>query len=657
MNIFTSRFLMAIRLLAILPLCVAGTLRAQEAQTTPDELKKLSLEQLMDMEVTTASKRSEKLGEVASAVQVITREDIIRSGATSIPEALRLVQNLQIAQFNSFGWLVSARGFNNVFSNKLLVMIDGRTVYNPLFAGVYWDVQSVLIEDIDRIEVISGPGGTLWGANAVNGIINIITKSASDTQGLYASAAGGSYLNGFGAVRYGGKIGDRVSYRVFAQHFDRDHTGLPDGANNRDKWKYSQAGMQMDWSDGDNDDVSFQANFYLGEERTNEGLAGQVPSTVDGQNAILKWTHVQSEKSDFILQGYFDRTWRRDPPSTINDQLTTFDVDFQHHLVAGSRNNIVWGVGARRMDNKTQHGTIFVGFLPENRIMPLFSGFIQDELTIVPERFKFTVGTKLLHNVYTKFEVQPSARIAFTPNKSNTIWSSVSRAVRTPSRIDVDYFLPAFEVPPPAPSVAGGPNFVSEKVVAYELGYRVQPASSLSVSLSGFFNTYHDLYSVEPEPGTLTFHIQNGTEGESYGTELDFIASPLDWWKLRGGYTYFHKNIWDKPGHTFDPTYAGTDPTHQFLVQSMMNLPANITLDLVGRYVGGLPASTVASLPAVQSYYEANVRVAWKHEFAELAVTGQNILSEWHSEYGTATPQGQNRIPRNIFVQATIRLD
>jgi iron complex outermembrane receptor protein len=653
----TSRGLGCIRIgILVAMMLLTGVAQAQDDEFAPGELKKLSLEDLMDIEVTTVSKRSEKLSEVASAIQVITREDILRSGATSIPEALRLAQNLQMAQFNSSAWLVSARGFNNIFANKLLVMIDGRTVYSPLFAGVYWDVQSVLMEDIDRIEVISGPGGTLWGANAVNGIINIITRKASDTDGLYASGAVGTLLKDFAAVRYGQKINDRLSYRVFAQRFDRGRTSISDGSESRDKWYLNQAGMRADWTDTEKNDVSFQANFYNGEQQTNERTPNPTPSSYDGQNALLKWTHTISTSSNFTAQVYYDRTWRRDPPSTFNDQLNTYDFDFQHHIIAGKRNNILWGAGYRWINDESQHSTIIVGFLPETRRMDMYSGFIQDEISIVPDRLKVTLGSKLLHNVYTGFEVQPSARLSFIASSKNTLWAAVSRAVRTPSRIDVDYYLPTFEVPPQSPSVAGGPNFVSEKVVAYELGYRVQPSPSVSLSLATFYNQYRDLYSVEPIPGTSTLHIQNGTEGESYGVEFSFISSPMDWWKLRGGYTYFHKDVRSKPGHSFDTSYAGTDPANQFLVQSMMDLPGRLKLDLIGRYVDDLPPSPIAGLIALPSYFDVTARVAWVYHDIEIAVVGQNILNQYHSEYGTnAIPQGHNLIPRNIFAQITFR--
>lgn len=594
----------------------------------------------MNIEVTSVSKRPEKLSEVASAIQVITQDDIRRSGATSLPEALKLSPNLQVAQYNSYAWIISARGFNNVFSNKLLVMIDGRTVYSPLFAGVYWDAQSVLLEDIERIEIISGPGGTIWGANAVNGVINIITKKAKDTQGLYASAAAGNYLNHKLSARYGGKIGPSITYRLFAKRTDLDQTQNAKRLDNTDNWSFNQGGLRMDYDAGGADKLSLQANFEGGTEHTVPG-----PSSFDEQDAMLQWAHTFSNKADFELQFYYNRDWRRDLPSTINDQIETYDINLQHHFLLGKSNNIIWGAEYRLSFDNSQSTTTFVGFLPPSRKLELYSGFVQDEIQLVPNTFKLTLGTKLLNDIYTGFEWQPSARLTWIPASQQTIWAAVSRAVRTPSRIDVDYHIPTYPVPPSTQNVGGGPNFVSEKLVAYEMGYRVQPSQTISLSVAAFYNQYNDLYSVEVVPGTKTYLIQNGMKGNSQGVELSGLYQVFSSWRLRGGYTFFHKNIKDKPGHTFDVTYEGTDPQHQAVLQSMLDLSKHFQLDVTGRYVSGRPLSVIAGVPVVNPYSNLDVRFAWHSGKIELSVVGQNVVNPSHVEFAS------NRIPRNIYAK------
>jgi iron complex outermembrane receptor protein len=609
-----------------------------------NKLKNLSVEELTNIEVTSVSKRPEKLSEVASAIQVITQEDIHRSGATTLPEALRLSPNLQVAQYNSYAWIISARGFNNIFSNKLLVMIDGRTVYSPLFAGVIWDAQSVLLEDVDRIEVISGPGGTMWGANAVNGVINIITKKAKDTKGLYATAAGGRFLHQQFAGRYGGNIGSSVNYRIYAQHTGIDQTLNDTLANNNDNWYLNQGGFRVDYDAGGPDKLSFQGNAIWGTEHTKPAQ-----SSFDHQDAMGRWTHDFSARSGLQVQAYYDRMWRRDVPGLLNDQIETYDIDLQHNFQLSKTNNLVWGAGYRLMKDNSQNTTVFIGFVPAVRTLHLYSGFVQDEIAVIPDVFKITLGTKLLHNDYSGFEVQPSARFAWTPGYQQTFWASVSRAVRTPSRIDVDYRIPTYDVPPNVQNVGGGPNFVSEKLVAYELGYRVQASQKLSLSVATFYNQYDDLYSVEVAPGTATYLIQNGMYGNSQGLELSGVYQACINWRLRGGYTFFHKDIHDKPGHVFDTTYEGTDPQHQAVVQSMLNIFGNFQFDVIGRVVSGRPRSVIANVPDVNAYANLDVRLAWQYKYLELSVAGQNIANPNHVEFGA------NRIPRNIYGKVSLR--
>ena len=615
---------------------LADTVFAQDDKEllAAEDLKKMSMEELMNLEVTSVSKRAEKLIEVASAIQVITREDIRRSAATSLPEALRLASNLQVAQLNSYAHIISARGFNTLYANKLLVMIDGRTVYSPLFAGVFWDAQSVLLEDIERIEVISGPGGTLWEANAVNGVINIITRNAKQGQGLYASGAVGNYVRDFGAIRYGGKIGADLSYRVYAQRNDRDHTFLPEGGASPDQWGLTQGGFRMDWTPSQENTLMVQGNLYGGREQTQPRM-----TTLDGQSILARWSRSFSNQSNLVVQTYFDRTWRRMP--TISFELETYDIDLQYRFLRGDKHNILLGAGYRLMKDKTRNYTTAAGILPNHRDMPLFNAFVQDEITLIPDVFKLTIGTKLLHNVFTQFELQPSARIAWTPTGYHTLWSAVSRAVRTPSRIDVDYYIPTTPLPPDQPSVAGGPNFISEKVMAYELGYRVQPSTKVSLSLATFYNRYDDLYSVEALPGTQTYQIQNGTEGTSWGVEFFGTYQPVEQWRLRGGYTYFDKDLDSKPGHSFDHSILGYDAQDQLLLQSMLNLPLNFQLDITTRYLGELEGKA-------PDYFTFDARLAWTYKQWVLSVNGQNLWEERHVEWGT-------EIPRSIYGKVTCR--
>jgi iron complex outermembrane recepter protein len=618
----------------------AANARAQSAQV-PDRtaaLKRMSLDELWDLEVTTISKRPEKLTETASAVQVITGEDIRRSGATNVPEALRLASNLRVAQVNAHAWVISTRGFSGIFTNKLLVLIDGRVVYTPLFAGVLWDVQNLVLEDIERIEVVSGPGGTLWGTNAVNGVINIITKSAGDTQGLYAAGSVGSSLGDLGAVRYGGRVGSNLSFRVSGQRSDRDATWL-NGTKSPSAWNITQGGFRMDWnpSAGANH-VTVQGDVYQGTEET-------VPRTskVDGQNVLGRWTHTFSKESDVTVQVYFDRTWRRDVPSTFTDELLTSDVDVQHRFRLGGRNNVVWGAGYRLMQDDTPTSTAFVGLLPQSRDMHLFSGFAQDDIAILPSRLKVTFGAKVERNSFSGVEVQPSGRLAWTPNDHQTIWAAISRAVRSPSRLDVDYHIPAFPIAIGTPGVNGGPEFRSETLVAYELGYRAQVTPKSSVSLATFYNKYDDLYSVESVGGTRTYQIENGTRGWSSGFELADTYQPASWWRLRGGYTYFHKKLSDKPGHHFDSSSLGNDPSHQVLLQSILDLPAHTQFDGVIRYTSRLPA------PPLPGQSSLNLRFAWQVRHWELSIVGQNLTDDRHSEFGL------EEISRSVYGKVTTR--
>ena len=597
---------------------------------TPVELKRLSLEDLLNQDVTVVSRRAEKLSEAPSAVQVITSEDIQRSGATSLPEALRLAPNLEVAQVNSHDWAISARGFNNTLANKLLVMIDGRTVYTPLDAGVFWDVQNVLLEDIDRIEVVSGPGGSLWGANAVNGVINIVTKSAKDTQGLMLEGGGGSLLQDFGAVRYGGGNGTNLFFRVYAQRFDRNDTVFPNGDDADDSWDMSQGGFRVDWYSSDMNTLTVQGDAYSGSEAATNG-----PTFVDGQNMLARWTHTISDTSDLTVQTYFDRTWRQIPDSFAED-LETYDLDIQHRFALAGRQSITWGAGYRLMDDDVQNSAT-IAFLPPKRNMQLFSGFVQDEIALVPDRLQLTLGTKLEHNDFSGFEVQPSARLAWTPDERQTVWGAVSRAVRSPSRVDSDLRTPGT----PPFLLAGNPDFDAETVLAYEAGYRVRPLDRLSLSLAGYYNEYNDLRSVDSLTPT-NFIIGNGFKGQTWGFELSGNYQVTDNWRLRGGYTYLNKLLWSHRPGVLPSVREGNDPENQVLIQSILDLPAHFQFDAVGRYVDTLHN------PHVPSYVAFDLRLAWWYKGkVEVSIIGQNLWDNQHPEFGAAATRQE--IPRSVF--------
>jgi len=627
-----------------------GAARAGDASSlSTGDLKKLSLEELMDIEITSVSKRPENLSEAASAIQVITQEDIRRSGATSLPEALRLASNLQVAQLNTREWAISARGFNATFANKLLVMIDGRTVYTPLYSGVFWDAQHVLLEDVDRIEVISGPGGTLWGSNAVNGVINIVTKSAEKTQGLYLAGGGGGLLRDFGEARSGGKTGGNLFYRIYGRHVDRNGLVNADGTDTHEPSALSQGGFRMDWRRSEADAFMAQGDMYGSDFQA----PGPGETDLNGQDILANWTHAFSPESDLQAQVYFDRTWRKavfTPTVAFTDELKTYDFDFHHRFPLGSWQNIMWGAGYRWMQDEVENFQVF-SFLPAHKDLSRFNAFAQDEIALLSRRVKITLGTKLEHEEYSGFNLQPSARIAWSPDTRQTLWGAVSRAVRTPSRIDVEFFAPTPPYAAPTLHYAGGPDFESEGLLAYEVGYRVQPMQRLSLSLATFYNQYDGLRSLEfADVPNLGLEFRNGLDADSRGAELsgDFQAS--SWWKLRGGYTYMESDIWQKPGHTDleIPFGKWDDPAHQFSLQSMLDLPAGFEMNVSGYYVSSLPD------PHVQPRMNYSAGLVWRHRGLEVSVYGRDLADDQDPEFGSG-PQ-REEIPRSVSGKVAWRL-
>jgi iron complex outermembrane receptor protein len=640
---FRSRRPVAFALLVWAGLAWSGPLRGQAgapadpSAPTTQALKSLTVEQLMDVEVTSVSKSPEKLSEAASAIQVVTSADIQQSAATSLPEALRLASNLEVAQIDSRQWAITARGFNNVFADKMLVLIDGRTVYTPLYAGVYWDVQDTMLEDLDRIEVISGPGATQWGANAVNGVINITTKSAEDTQGgLFVAEAGSSLLYS-GEARYGGELAPGVYYRIYGKYSDRGDSDLPNGDQSaNDAWHMGQGGFRLDWDAAQGNHVTVQGDTYDGAVTT----GGLSDVRMNGANLLTRWSHPLAENSDFQLQIYYDRTFRQIPDS-FGETLDTYDVDFEYRLPVGRANDLSLGTGYRlQQDNITN--TPSQAFLPPHIGLNSFNLFGQDKIALIPDRLHLTVGTKLEHVYFAGWELEPSGRLAWTPDNLQTIWTAVSRAVRTPSRIDTDLYSPAT----PPYRLAGGPDVSSEELVAYELGYRIQVTPQLAFSLASYYNDYNDLRGLQPldPPAAYPVQISSGLEGYSTGAELTADWRLTGWWRLHAGYTEMRVHSQPQPG-SLDRSSSrsiASDPNHQASLRSLWNLTADWDVDATARYVAPI------AYQDVPGYTELDLRLAWRFARGwEVSLNGQNLLQKDHAEFNL--PNSRRDIPRSVY--------
>jgi iron complex outermembrane receptor protein len=597
-----------------------------------EDFSHMSLEDLANIEISSVLKKPERLSDAAAAVYVITSEDIRRSGSTSIPEVLRMAPNLQVARVDASQYAITARGFNGTAANKLLVLIDGRSVYTPLFSGVFWDVQDVMLEDVERIEVISGPGGVLWGSNAVNGVINIITRSSQDTQGALLSAGGGNLESGV-AARYGGKVGENTAFRVYAKGFDRDGTETRGGRDVDDSWDKQQVGFRLDSANG-NDKFTLQGDAYDGsiDQAINDD------KKVSGANLIGRWNRALEGGSNIQVQAYFDRT-RRDYPGTFSEELDTYDIEAQHHFQWRKDHDIVWGGGYRLMQDDINNG-IFLAFLPTDRRLSLANVFAQDSIAL-SQRLKLTLGAKLEHNSYTDLEFLPNVRLAWKMNDKSLLWSSISRAVRTPSRIDTEFFVPAN-----APFfLVGNKDFKSETLIAYEVGYRADPTPNVSFSISTFYNVYDELRSAERGAGGgFPFILGNKMEGNTYGVEMWGNYRVNDWWRLSAGYNYFKKELDIKSDSTDTTSVPGseTDPRYQFSLRSSMNLPHNVELDIALRSIGGLSSTNVPNYSALDA------RLGWwVTKSVEVSLAGFNLLDSRHPEFGTLS--GRSEIERSVY--------
>lgn len=673
---------------AVLLLGLALAAPGRAAPST--SLMEMSLEELLSISVTSVSRKAERAFEAAAAVHVITGDDIRRSGATSIPESLRLAPGVQVARINANEWAVSIRGFNGGFANKLLVLIDGRTVYSPLFSGVFWDMQDVVLEDIDRIEVIRGPGATLWGANAVNGIINIITKPSAETEGTLASVLGGTEDRLITTLRHGGRLSDDASYRVWGKFFERDSSELAStGVQGSDDWRQQRAGFRVDWRPREADALTFQGDVY-------DGTSGKLTSLpvpaapfvtnlrsdaeVFGANLMGKWQHTISPDSEISLQAYFDYTDRESV--RIDEQRRTFDLEFQHRFPLLTRHELTWGVRYRYTSDDTSP-TLIASLTPDERTDDLFSAFVQSELSLWPDRLKLILGSKFEENDYTDVEVQPNARVLLTPAEDHVVWASVARAVRTPSRgesdgtVLSDALLPGEPGNPfPIPVAARtrpSRSFEAEEVIAWELGYRVQPNADLRLDFAAFYNEYDDLrfgspvgLSCQPsgtpvalnplcfltEPNVqLAIEIGNTDEAASFGIEASADWQPLKRLRFQGHYGFMNVNQETRATNAAIDV-EGTSPHHQLSLRSLFDVSPAVELDFWVRYVDELEAF------GIDDYVTLDARLAWRpRPGVELSLVGQNLVEDTHREYetelGVLSPP--SAIERSGYVQ--LRLD
>ena len=643
------------------------------------DLSQASLEELMNIEVTTVSRKEQKLSRVAAAIFVLTQEDIRRSCARNIPEVLRLVPGLDVAQVDANTWAISARGFNDVYANKLLVMIDGRSVYESAFGGVFWDLQDVPLEDVERIEVIRGPGATIWGANAMNGVINILTKSSKATSGAYLRADGGSQAAAQGLVQYDGKIGQSGSWRGFGKYSDEGNFLLPSGQLGADGWHMLHGGFRSDWELTGKDSLMLEGDLSKsGEGQTVTAVISLFPpylatfnnpvSAFDG-DILAHWEHKYSERSETSLQMYFDRGTRT--MFGANFEGDTYDLDFKHHVAMGDRHDLVWGLGFRADASSVGPG-ISISMMPPRSTDNLFSSFLQDEVSLSRSLW-LTFGSKFEHNSYTGFEYEPGARLLWSPSPRQAAWAAVSRAIRQPTLEDVDvrYNQLAFAGPgglPTLVTVFGNPHMKSEELLAYEAGYRAQASRRISADLAAFYNVYDRLRSYEPEAPYLDFspappHLvipqvtSNKLHGDTYGAEFSSTLSVSNWWRLSPGYAWLGVHLRPDADSLDTGTpgiLAGSSPRQQVQFRSDVDLPHAWEFDTGLYYTDRLtafPAYTegMSELP-VPGHTRVDTRLSWRpFPSWELSVVGQNLLDARHLEFVPLAMLRSTEISRSVY--------
>ena len=606
----------------------------------------------MNESVTSVSKKEERLVDAAAAITVLNNDDLRRSGATTIADALRLVPGLAVGSANSSQWAVTGRGFNSIYANKLLVLVDGRAVYSPIFGGVYWDLQQTMLEDVDRVEVIRGPGATLWGANAVNGVINVVTRSAKDTQGTLLYGGGGTVSQAMGGGRYGGKIGENTYYRVFGSYQLHDDFPLANGQSAKDGWQGWQGGYRVDHYPSADSHMTWQADATTSELSHQDSDAYNV-------NTLGRWTHQLGDRSNVEIQGYYDRTHRNDL-SLARLTTDTLDLTAQHTFGLGERNDVIWGVGYRFVSGKAEQTNPTIQIRRPDFTQQLPSAFIQDEFRIVPDKLSLTLGSKIEHNDFTGFEIQPSARLMFKPTEQQTVWAAVSRAVRSPSEVDgrntfVIPVAPPVTIPGAGtfvPSIVGNDNLLSESLWAYELGYRVHPNKRLSLDISTFYNRYDRLSSIAGVTGLVPgapfgvaeIKLGNLLHGETYGGEVSATLSVSEDWRLIASYSMLFADLRGAAGQ--DAASTQSSPRHQVMLRSAFDVTKRVSLDAQVRYVG--------PILGVSSYFTADVRLSYRMtDNLEFSLVGQNLLADRHAEQGSAFYAVTAEVPRGVYGKLT----
>lgn len=654
------------------PLCALLAFAASPAWALDKlALDNFSIEQLLnvEVEVVSAGKKPQKLEDTAAAIQVISREDIRRSGLTSLPEILRLAPGLQVARIDGGTWAISSRGFNTKNSDNLLVMIDGRTIHTQTFTGVYWDMQDVVPEDIERIEVVRGPGGALWGANAVTGVINVITRSAAATQGGMISGGAGNFER-YGNARYGGKWGESGDFRVYARNLEQEAFPLASGATGFDARAIQSGGFRADWALPDGNSVTLQGDAFTGNsDHTGTQITLAPPASrplnyaIDfhGANLLARWKQARSAAEEWSLQFYYDHYERR--YYNLGEQRTTWDMDFQHRLPLGTAHDILWGLGYREMEDRFENGAT-VYYNPASRSDNVVSAFFQDEIALDGETLHLIAGSKFEHNHYTGFEYQPNLRLRWKLDERHTAWAAISRAVHTPSRTDHDGSIVAAAFPGSGGvttllRLQGNPGVAAETVYAFEAGYRIRPTERVQADLAVFRNEHYDLMTVEPgtpfmEAGRLVIpqNFRNLARATTHGMELSGSWKPDDRWHFKMGYSWLKMHIYLEPGSkdTSVMPGAGESPQNQFQFHAFHTPFANLDLGASLYYVDRLPAM------AIPSYTRLDLRAAWRpRKNLELSLTGRNLLDRQHPEFVNGGGPRATELPRSVFAAATWR--
>jgi len=661
--------------LASLALCLAMGAICLAQTTAPVDLSGASLEDLMNIQVTSVSRKEQTLSKTAAAVYVIDSEAIRRSGATNIPDMLRLAPGLDVAQVDANTWAVSIRGFNDRYADKVLVLIDGRTVYSPTNSGVYWDELDVPSEDIDRIEITRGPGGTVWGANAVNGVINIITKSADATRGAAVSAGGGSQGKAEALAQYGGSAGQTGDYRVFGNYSNQGNLTASDSHSAAaDGWHMMHGGFRSGWNLSPVDSLTVQGDLINTSEGQSVNLvfANQLPLertfndaiVTNSGNILARWTHKQVNGSATTLQVYFDRTDRRE--MGFDEALDTVDVDLQHHMRIGTRNDVVWGAGYRVTIDHDLPGYDLT-FVPLSRTNNLFSTFIQDEIAL-GNSVSLTAGSRFEHNAYTGFVFEPSVKLLWQATQRQTVWISAARAVTQQSRVEANLQADLYEFPIPGGGfgvgqVTGSPdNTTPERMYDVEGGYRAQMSSRFSLDAAVFSSYYDGLSNLIP--GTSFFSVDEGpphvivplvfenvTQARTYGSEVFGTWTVNTRWKLSPSVSAIHLETSNADGGTSISTALDSTPQFQAQVRSSVNLTRRVDWDVIGWHIGHLRDGGYGAVPA---YNRLDTRIGWRiRESLELSLVGQNLLTPLHAEFHNSYEVERTLIERSVFGKIT----